>query len=151
MGSIYYDMSRDRLMVSGNKTTTTVARSLIEDTLGRPLLKSEVVHHIDGDTCNDKLENLMVMSRSAHMSHHKKGSSHTEETKKKISNSCKGQVRHTQKHSPESKWQMSVAKRNKESQRTMLGKHHSEETRIKISESQKISWQRRREVKENGK
>lgn len=33
---------------------------VMESTLGRPLLKTEVVHHVDGDTLNNAPENLRV-------------------------------------------------------------------------------------------
>lgn len=39
--------------------------------LGRPLLRGEVVHHIDGDVSNNNLENLEILSsQSAHMKLH---------------------------------------------------------------------------------
>jgi len=50
-------------------------RLVMEAHLGRPLLPTEVVHHIDGDTRNNKVENLHLFSgQSAHASHHNHGS-----------------------------------------------------------------------------
>lgn len=38
--------------------------------LGRDLTADEVVHHLDGDPCNNNPNNLHVMTRSEHMSLH---------------------------------------------------------------------------------
>lgn len=42
----------------------------IETELGRPLSKEEVVHHLDGDTGNNRLGNLLVLSRGMHLRLH---------------------------------------------------------------------------------
>lgn len=41
-------------------------RYVMEQALGRPLERSEVVHHIDGDKQNNRPENLQVMSQGEH-------------------------------------------------------------------------------------
>ncbi len=49
-------------------------RMIMEEYLGKKLTRKEVVHHIDGNTLNNKIENLQVMSISEHASlhlHHK--------------------------------------------------------------------------------
>jgi len=47
-------------------------RLVMEKHLGRYLLPTEVVHHIDGNRSNDKLSNLkLFVSNSAHASHHR--------------------------------------------------------------------------------
>lgn len=47
-------------------------RQLAEINLGRALANNEEVHHIDGDHCNNNKENLIVISKSKHMSIHAK-------------------------------------------------------------------------------
>lgn len=45
-------------------------RLVMEKKLGRLLLRSEVVHHIDGDTANNSPENLMVFGENkSHLKH----------------------------------------------------------------------------------
>jgi hypothetical protein len=50
----------------GKHTTRLYSRYLMEQQLGRKLSRSEHVDHIDGDHTNDALENLQVLSASAH-------------------------------------------------------------------------------------
>jgi len=42
-----------------------------EKTLGRPLIRGEVVHHIDGDKQNNDPDNLFVCNRSIHRAVHR--------------------------------------------------------------------------------
>ena len=46
-------------------------RKVIEDAIGRPLRKTEMVHHVDGDKLNNSLDNLHVCSSSDHTKLHK--------------------------------------------------------------------------------
>lgn len=46
--------------------STSLARYLMEDSLGRPLSSDELVHHVNGDRTDDRLENLLVLSPSEH-------------------------------------------------------------------------------------
>ena len=47
-------------------------RAVMEDMLGRPLQKSEIVHHIDCDRLNNDLENLVLLeNHSSHLAVHK--------------------------------------------------------------------------------
>lgn len=45
---------------------------LMEQRIGRRLLRDEVVHHIDGDRSNNNTNNLALMTRSAHTRLHKR-------------------------------------------------------------------------------
>jgi hypothetical protein len=44
-------------------------RIVMEEKLGRPLLRSEIVHHIDGNTSNNNPDNLQIMTQSEHAKH----------------------------------------------------------------------------------
>lgn len=45
-------------------------RLVIETHLGRKLLSNEIVHHINGDSKDNRLENLRVMSQADHIREH---------------------------------------------------------------------------------
>lgn len=50
---------------------TRVYRKMVEQRIGRPLGSHEVVHHIDGNYCNDHPDNLLALSsQSAHVRVH---------------------------------------------------------------------------------
>lgn len=51
-------------------TNVKVHRLAMENHLGRPLLKSEAVHHIDGNKLNNHIGNLEIMSRREHAIRH---------------------------------------------------------------------------------
>ncbi len=95
-------------------------RYIMEQYLGRPLHQDEVVHHINEDTLDNRIENLAVMTKGAHISLHHLGKSNkgqiTEEGRRKIG-----------------EW-------TKEAWKNGIFDHRpppSEETKLKISESVK--------------
>lgn len=47
-------------------------RKIVENFLGRRLGPDEIVHHINGDKTDNRIENLEVMSRGEHSSLHRK-------------------------------------------------------------------------------
>jgi len=47
-------------------------RLMVEQSIGRYLEPGEVVHHINGDKHDNRLENLQLMTAAQHSSHHMK-------------------------------------------------------------------------------
>ena len=46
-------------------------RLAMAELLGRPLLKDEMVHHINGDRGDNRKENLIILGQSEHFGYHK--------------------------------------------------------------------------------
>jgi hypothetical protein len=51
---------------TGEKSTRDEHRLIMEEFLGRRLTRREVVHHINGNTKDNALENLQLMTLSEH-------------------------------------------------------------------------------------
>lgn len=54
-----------------NRKKVFIHRTVMETIIGRPLLVSEAVHHIDGNKSNNDPSNLELMPRSEHSRKHK--------------------------------------------------------------------------------
>ena len=72
-------------------------RYIMEKYLGRKLRTDEVVHHINGDTRDNRIENLQVMSNSEHTSIHNIGRVDPERLIKKRSSKMLGRHYGTQR------------------------------------------------------
>jgi hypothetical protein len=54
----------------GTSKQVRAARFIMEQHLGRPLLSTEHIHHIDGNSLNDCLDNLVILSNADHSRAH---------------------------------------------------------------------------------
>lgn len=54
-----------------DRTGQRLARAVMEKHLGRPLVKNEEVHHLDGNCLNNEIDNIMLFaSHSEHVRYH---------------------------------------------------------------------------------
>lgn len=137
-----------------------------KDEFGRPYH----IHHIDHDHNNNDPSNLMAMPVAEHVIHHKLGTTHSEETRAKMSAAHKGKPT-TEEHlarlrkynenrvrSEETKRKISENRKGKglgpQSEETIRKKKEkrklqvfSPETKAKMAEAQKRRWERYREAK----
>ena len=67
---------------NGRRRAKREHRVLMESALGRPLRPDELIHHINGDKTDNRLENLELVEWGAHTAKHHNGARHTEYTKK---------------------------------------------------------------------
>ena len=68
----------------GNRVFKDEHRLIMEQYLGRKLTRKEVVHHINGDKSDNRIENLQLMTLSEHSKMHSRFRPVKEETKEKL-------------------------------------------------------------------
>ncbi len=71
-GGIYKGKDGRWRIVLRNGSKELYSRGVIAGQLGRDLEYDEIVHHVNGNCSDDRLENLQLMSRSEHTSMHSK-------------------------------------------------------------------------------
>lgn len=142
-----------RINIKGR--TVLLHRYVMECHLRRSISPDEIVHHINGNTRDNRIENLMVLTPSEHSRIEHLGKKQSEQTKQKRSEKLRGNknalgtVRSKEaieasakknkghKRSAETKDKLRVAALGN---KHMLGKKHSEETLAKMRESNKKAW-----------
>lgn len=80
-GYVHVYIGRDRWVLKHRK--------IMQEHLGRELSPLEHIHHIDKNPMNNAIENLQIISNSAHQSVHHKGIIRSEESRRKQSESRK--------------------------------------------------------------
>ena len=58
------------IRVPGSNERKLEHRVLVEQFIGRSLTRHEVIHHVNGDKTDNRLENLRIMSHSEHLKLH---------------------------------------------------------------------------------
>lgn len=87
-GGITYDEGRKNIYMPEHPNTDKRGyikeyRLIMSNHLGRPLKKGEIVHHINGDFTDNRIENLVAVTRGQHNSIHHCSENMKEETKEK--------------------------------------------------------------------
>ena len=72
-------------------------RYIMEQHLGRKLEKDEVVHHINGDKKDNRIEKLELMNRSDHSKEHQIGNYHPQYSRRKLSTEDVNYIRNNYK------------------------------------------------------
>lgn len=83
------DYKRYSYYKNGKRIFEQEHRHIMEEYLGRKLNEDEVVHHINQDKKDNRIENLQVMDKKEHARFHNLNRVVSDETRKKLSKSLK--------------------------------------------------------------
>jgi hypothetical protein len=66
-GLSYFERDKRWIIVGRDKKKFPFARALMECELKRELKQNEIVHHINHDSSDDRIDNLQILTRSEHL------------------------------------------------------------------------------------
>lgn len=72
------------------KQVHAYVHDLVYEAFIRLLAPNEQIHHLDENPSNNMLTNLIAIDKSQHLREHKTGVPRSQQTKRKISEACKG-------------------------------------------------------------
>lgn len=78
---IYIYNPRHPHAIGTKKLYVAEHRLIMERAIGRYLSENEIVHHINGNTMDNGIENLQLMTASGHVVYHKKNAKRTKDGK----------------------------------------------------------------------
>lgn len=84
LGTLLFHKTQNRWYIKTEKGWMRRNRFLMEQKIGKTLDPCDIVHHVNGDITDDKIENLLLIKWGKHTSHHWNGKKHSEEAKQKI-------------------------------------------------------------------
>lgn len=102
------------------------------------IIKSQDVHHINENTLDNRVNNLLAMSRSDHMCIHMKGENSPSWGKKQTEE-------HVEKRIGKLRGRKILISRQGQNAPN-FGKVHSKASKAKMSEARKVYWAKRREA-----
>ena len=142
-----------RINIKGQ--TVLLHRYVMECHLSRTLSPDEIVHHVNGDTLDNRIENLQIMTNAEHVRLEQTGKRHSLETRQKHrllmlgNKQALGTIR-SQDAIERTRQKQIGAKRSAKTRANIsqslignknnLGQKRSPETRRKISEANKRRW-----------
>lgn len=143
---------RKYLMIDGR--CVLEYRVIMEKHLGRSLERDEVIHHINKDILDNRIENLQLMRNGQHVSFHGTGKIRKGQLTEQGRKSKSDKMKQAWKNGAFDKaiWTAERRKNCSDMQKEMwrTGKHkrhHSTETRQKMSDSHKRVWDDDRKAK----
>jgi hypothetical protein len=70
-GLSYFKRDKRWFVVCRGKVKVPFARVLMEGKIGRPMERYEIVHHVNHNSVDDRIDNLKIVTKAEHLLEHK--------------------------------------------------------------------------------